>query len=225
MSDQVQKSEGIRQWYRRTTSTARKVLLWSTVVAIVGAVIAFFFMPSSAAMKIQTFNSALVIPIAALLWTVGLVFIFLLPQREAAFRSQEWVEIMVTTLVPAIKKWSAIGDSVNAELPGMLEQMKAFAKNASETMGELRAAARILNEAVAKNEMLASDAKPAIEALKRIEARIEFEIKMGLFENVNVALESIRGISGVPKDEEDIGNLEWALQSVRQSKAKVGGKS
>lgn len=225
MSDQVKKSEGIRQWYQRTTSTARKALLWSTAVAIVGAVIAFFFMPSSVTMKMESFNSALVIPIAALLWTVGLVFIFLLPQREAAFRSQEWVEAMVTTLVPAIKKWSAIGDSVNTELPGVLAHMKAFAQHASATMEELRAAARTLNEAVSKNETLAADAKPAIEALKRIEARIEYEIKMGLFENVNTALESIRGISGVPKDEEDIGNLEWALQSVRKSKVKVGGNS
>lgn len=225
MSEQVQKPEGIRQWYRRTTSTARKVLLWSTVVAIVGAVIAFFFLPAAAAMKIQTFNSALVIPIAALLWTVGLVFIFLLPQREAAFRSQEWVETLVTTVVPAIKKWSAIADSVNTELPGVLAQMKSFTKNAAETMEDLRAAARRLTEAVAKNEMLASDAKPAIEALKRIEARIEFEIKMGLFENVNTALESIRGMSGVPQGEEDMGNLQWALESVRKSKVKVGGNS
>lgn len=227
MNEQKGRPEGIRQWYQRTTSLARKVLFWLAVLAIAGAVIAFFFMPETMTGKLQAFNSAVTTPTAIFLWTFGLLFMFLIPQRESGFRSQEWVELLVTKVVPVVKTWDEIGEKVKAELPAVLDDMKATVKKASETMDELRVAAKRLMDAVGKNEKTLEDAKPVVEALKRIESRIEIEIHGGLFENVKAALASVRSLGGLPPSEaeEDLPNMAWALNSIRTNKAKAGVKA
>jgi hypothetical protein len=231
MNEKDARPEGIRAWYDRTTSKARKVLVLSTILAITGGIFAFFSLSSAMSSRLQTFNGALVIPIFGLIWIVGFIYIFLIPQREAGFRSQEWIELMVSTMqdsidnkiAPAVKTWKTVGDQVEKEFPSTLQEIKECISKASVTMDELRAAAKNLTEAVKKNEKVVSDAAPAIESLKRIETRLEQEFKGGLFENIQSAIEGIRGISGVPKVEDDKPDLDWALQSIRASKKKVGG--
>lgn len=227
-----QKPEGIRSWYARTTSKARKVLVWTSAVGIMAAGFFFVFAPQDLIEKIQQFNGAMTIPIFGLIWILGFIYMFLIPQREAGFRGQEWIENIAVTfqdsvdqkMAPAVKTWQNIGLEVEKELPGVLAGIKDGLKKASDTMDELRAAAKKIQEAVVKNEKVVENAIPAIEALKRIEAKIEAEIKAGLFENVQATLESVRGISGVPKQEEESPNLNWALESIRKNKAKAAGK-
>lgn len=242
MTQVTGRPEGIRAWYSRTTSKARKALLWFTVIGVIGAIGVFWVAPVSVMERIQQFNGAMTIPLFGLIWIVGFIYMFLIPQREAGFRSQEWVETMVTTfqdsmvrqISPAVKIWTEIGTDVKAEIPVVLGDVRAVMKKVSETMDDLRMAAKRLTEAVEKNEKILQDAKPAIEALRRIETKVELEIKAGLFENLQTALEAVRELGGMPPSktvvqvEEDAPiNLQWAIESIRKNaeKAKVGAKS
>lgn len=224
----IPKSESIRQWYGRTTSGARKALLIFSAVAIGMAIILFIYAPQSMHQSLQQFNGAYVIPVAGGIWIAGFLYIFLIPQREVGFRSQEFIEQMSNTvketieneIVPAAIVWKRLGEKIEAELP-------IFMKKLDEGVLEIREASKKLSVAIEKNEGLAAEAKPAIEALRRIEAKVEEEIKGGFFENVKATMESVRGFAGVPRQdkadaEED---LSYALQSIRKNKEKAAGRT
>jgi hypothetical protein len=228
MSQQVKKPEGIRAWYGRTTAKARKFLVWATVVGLMGGLAVFAFAPEGFTARVQQFNGAMTIPIFGFIWILGFIYLFLIPQREASFRGQEWIELMVSTfhklseekIAPAVEVWMKIGKQVEAEFPAVLAQTKA-------TMEDLRAAAKKLNEAVDHNGKTIEDIKPAIESLKRIEAKFEAEIKGGLFEKVDTALDSVCSLGGMPgkTEPDETPDLQWAIESIRKNKAKIGGKS
>lgn len=215
--------EGIRQWYNRTTRTWRKALLWSTVVAIFGAIVFFALGSMPVFTKLQTFNGAMVIPIGAALWMAAFVFIFLIPSREAGFRSQEWIEVAVAILqktvrdeiMPAAQIWTRIGTRVEEELPKLLTEIRNGIDLAKTT------AARV-EEAIKKNETVAADAKPVIEALKRIEDRFEQEIKAGLIDDIRQAAHAVKNFAGpgmakkVP--DADQPNLGRALQVLERKR-------
>jgi len=229
----VQKKESVRQWYHRTTSGARKFLLMFSAVAVAAAVVLFICAPQSLHQSLQQFNGAYVIPVAGGIWILGFLYIFLIPQREVGFRSQEFIESMSNSvkdtiereIVPAVTLWKRVGEKIEAELPGMITQVKDGMKQATATMEDLRAAAKRLNDAVDMNGKIVEDTKPAIEALKRIEAKVEVAIRGGLFEKVDTALDSVRSLGGLPpKEEEEQPNMDWALESIRRNKAKTGAK-
>lgn len=92
MSDQVQVKEPIRAWFERKTKRIRKAILWFSVVSVIGAIVAFFFMPPRAIETLQVFNGAFVIPVGCAIWMLSFIFLFLLPSREAGFRSQEGID-------------------------------------------------------------------------------------------------------------------------------------
>jgi len=189
--------EGVRQWYNRTTRTWRKALVWATVVAILGA-IAFYCLGSMRVFSLlQTFNGAMIIPIGAGLWMAAFVFIFLIPSREVGFRSQEWIEAAVKILqktvseeiAPTARVWTRIGERVEKELPAMLAE-------AREGIQLVRTSAVKIEEAVQKNDKVADQVKPVVEALKRIEERIEHEIRTGIIDDVRQAAISIQTFAG-----------------------------
>lgn len=189
--------EGIRQWYNRTTRTWRKALVWATIVAIVGAIVFYCLGSTNLFSRIQTYNGALTIPVGAGLWMAAFVFIFLIPSREAGFRSQEWIEIAVAILQKAVREeiaptarvWTRIGERVEKELPAMLAE-------AREGIQLVRTSAVKIEETVQKNEKVAEQVKPVVEALKRIEERIEHEIKTGIIDDVRQAAISIQTFTG-----------------------------
>jgi hypothetical protein len=113
--------------------------------------------------------------------------------------------------------WKRVGEKVEAELP-------AFLKKVDDGFKELKDSAQKLSSVIEKNESIAADARPAIEALKRIEARIEDEIKKGLFEKANAALDSVRTMGGLPPKEEEKEDLSFALNSIRKNKDKAMGR-
>lgn len=226
----MKKPEGIRSWYQRTTAKARKTLVWLTLIGISGATVMFFFAPQQFSERLQRFNGAMTIPIFGLIWIVGFIYLFLIPQREAGFRGQEWIEAGVSTMkasmdqkiVPAVGTWQKIGEQIEKEFPSMLGNVKDLLKKASETMDELKAAAKKLNDAVDRNEKIVEEVRPVIASLRRIETRIETEIAGGLFESVNIALETVRGMAGLPKSEEVLPDINFVMESMRRNKLKAG---
>lgn len=121
-------------------------------------------------------------------------------------------ELFEREILPVIQTWQRIGKQVEEQVPNLIQGLT-----------EMRNAARKLDQAIEKNEHLAAEARPAIEALKRIEAKVEDEINAGLFENMKSAVEAIRGMSGIPKTEESKPDLSLALTSIRKNK--LAGKT
>jgi hypothetical protein len=216
----VRKPESIRGWYHRTTSGARKFLVIFSLIAIASAIVLFLCAPQELHASVQQFNGAYVIPVAGLIWILGFLYIFLIPQREVGFRTQEFIEAMSNSvrdtlekeIVPAVKVWQRVGERIEQELP-------AFLKKVDEGIAEIREASKKLALAIEKNEGFAAEAKPAIEALKRIEAKVEEEIKNGFFENARAALDSVRSLGGIPGKEDAEEDLSYALKSIRTNKA------
>jgi hypothetical protein len=114
--------------------------------------------------------------------------------------------------------WKRVGEKVEAELPG-------FLKKVDEGFKELKDSAQKLSSVIEKNESIAAEARPAIEALKRIEAKVEDEIKKGFFEDARAALQSVRTMGGLPSKEEEKEDLSFALNSIRKNKDKTLGRT
>jgi hypothetical protein len=122
----VTPKESTRAWFERKTKKVRKAILWSGLFAVVGSPIVFFFMPDKHIATLQVFNGAITIPVFAGLWMVSFVFLFLLPTREASFRSQEGIDEskdMLRTAIdekvgPAMKSLENVCARVNSYLDG-----------------------------------------------------------------------------------------------------------
>lgn len=197
--------ETIRQWYDRSTKSVRKALVWATAFAFIGAAVMYAMASLPFLARLQTFNGALTIPIAGLIWLLAFVYVFLVPSREASFRGQEWIETMVTLVeqtvreqvAPAAVVWRHLGERIDREFP-------ALTQDVHEGLEAVKTAAAKLEAAVEKNKAVGEDAAPAIEALKRIEARLEHEIKTGLFEDVRSAAQAVKKFAApeVPRPED-----------------------
>jgi hypothetical protein len=212
-----EKQESIRGWYARTTSKVRHGLVWATIVTCLFALVFYFVAPHSVHLSLQIFNGAVVIPAAAAIWIAAFVYIFLIPNREVGFRSQEAIEQTVGllrtalegTVAPAAAVWKRIGQRVEVELPRILQEHR-------EALELLRASAAQIEKAVEKNEKFAEDAKPAIDALKRIEEKIEDGIKAGLLDDMRLAAQALRDVA-IPK-EATVHDLDRALAVVGKGK-------
>jgi len=206
--------EGIREWYDRTTRFWRKGLIWATIVALIGAVIFYVLGSMGVFTRIQTFNGALTIPVGAALWMAAFVFIFLVPSREASFRSQEWIESMVSLvekaireqIAPAAKVWIRLGERMESEIPG-------FIKDIREGIQVIKDSAARLEKAVTANEKTVEDAKPVIEALRRIGERFEKEIKSGLIDEVRQASRAVREFAA-PPPAKALPSVDRAIQAL-----------
>lgn len=221
----AKKGESVRAWYHRTTSGARKFLLYFSAIAIVAAIALFMLAPQSLHASIQQFNGAYIIPVAGGIWILGFLYIFLIPQREVGFRSQEFIESMSNSvretiereIVPAVAVWKRLGEKLEAELP-------TFMKRVDDGLLEMRQASTKLASAIEKNEALAADIKPAVEALRRIENAVEVEIKNGFFADAKAAMKSVQSLGGLPSKEDAQEDLSYALSSIRKNKEKVAGR-
>lgn len=215
--------ESIRQWYERTTKKWRMALVYATVFAAVTASIMWVMAELPFLARLQTFNGALTIPVAAGIWMATFVFIFLVPSREASFRSQEWIEAMVVVIkktvndqiAPAARTWGRVGERVEQEFPRLLNEFR-------DGVTVIKASASRLEEAVKKNDKISDEAKPVIEALRRIEVRVEQEIQTGLFEELRDAARSVKTLAAPPPPPrpEDLPQLDLALASLNQDRKK-----
>lgn len=235
----MENPESIREWYDRTTRKTRLVIGWSSVLMVVSAVIFFFTVPHAVTLRLQVFNGAWVIPIAALIWIVAFVWIFLIPSREVGFRSQEALDkttAMMEAAVeehikPALEVWRRLGDRLEVELatgllPEFRETLKALRETARKIQASTESSTGDLKETASEIKKFTQDMKPAIDALRRIQGNFEVEIKDGFFENIRGAAESIRHLgagplpAGAPKKGP---NLDLALQVVQKKRSIVPG--
>jgi len=110
----IQDSHGepIRAWFERKTKKVRKAILWSSLVAVVGSPVAFMCMSDKAIATLQVFNGAITIPVSAAIWFAAFIFMFLLPSREAGFRSQEGIDEAKAMLAKAIDE--KVGPAMDA---------------------------------------------------------------------------------------------------------------
>jgi hypothetical protein len=206
-----EKPETIRNWYDRTTRKTRKVIVWASVFAAISAVFFYFTVPPAYTLRLQVFNGAWVIPIAALIWIVAFVWIFLIPSREVGFRSQESLERtmeMVSRAVdesikPALKVWQQLGERLEAELDGGMitefqDAIRALKETAERVQASTASSTGDLRTTSIEIKKFSEDIRPAIAALKRIEGHLEGEIKDGFFDQARMAMESIRHLGGGP---------------------------
>ena len=216
------RKESIREWYSRKTGWAFRAICFMTTCSVATMTVMWISASLPTLQRLQTFNGALTIPLIGGIWIFGFIYMFLTPSREASFRGQESLEeaveivraSMIENIAPAATVWKRLGEQFQQELPQMM-------KKVNETLDELRNAAKNLDEASKKNEQFIGQAEPAIQALKRIEHRIEVEIQSGLFENMKAAADSVKTLSGIPKDASE-PDYNWALQSLRKAKATDG---
>lgn len=215
------KRESIREWYSRKTGWAFKAICFMTTCSVATMCVMWGAASLPQLQRLQTFNGALTIPLIGGIWIFGFIYMFLTPSREASFRGQESLEeaveiirtAMMEKISPATAIWGRIGERLERELPIVVQK-------ANDTLDELRNAARNLDAAAKRNGTFMDEAKPAIDALKRIEHRVELEIQGGFFESMKAATESVKSFAGIPKDATE-PDYKWALESVRKAKAKA----
>lgn len=206
-----EKSESIRAWYDRTTRTTRKFIGWAGAFGAISAVFFYFLVPPAYTLRLQVFNGAWVIPIAALIWIVAFVWIFLIPSREVGFRSQEALDrttemvdrAVEHSIVPALKVWQRLGERLEKELDaGLITEFREAIKTLRETAQKVQASTDSstgeLKLASTDLRKFTSDMQPAIDALKRIQGHLELEIKDGFFDDARMAMESVRHLGGGP---------------------------
>jgi hypothetical protein len=221
-----QTSETIRQWYFRTTRRPRKAILYASILSFVAMWISWGHMPPGVLVKIQAFNSALTLPTLAILWTSALVFMFLRPTREAAFRSQECMDAGIKSLekrvdiginemekrldnvtkifsealnnkiIPAMDCWNRVGQRIEKVV------VDGLFDDMKEALKEIKATAKQLEakatEGNGEIKKFVTDTAPTVEALKRIHARLDRELGDGFVEDVRSALQSVRELGGMP---------------------------
>jgi hypothetical protein len=203
----AEKPETIRQWYDRTTSKARMSLFWVSGVSIIFGVLFFMFAPLKLAQFMQTANGAVTIPIAGGIWIAAFVYIFLVPSREVGFRSQESIEQTVEILNnavenkirPALEIWQRVGEKLEGELDGgLLAQIQDVIKTIKETSAKITVSVEMSNGEI---KQFTSDAKPAIEALKRIQDKLEGGVLGDAFlDDFRAAVASVKHMSLPPPE-------------------------
>lgn len=225
MSEQP-KSETIRQWFQRTTRRSRKAILYATIVIGIVMGISWHNMSVNTMSRIQTFNGALSVPLLAGLWTAALLILFLRPTREAAFRSQETLDSGIGALdkkidaglvamdkkmesankmladafankiIPAADCWNRVGQRIEKILvDGLVEEVKGAIKDIKETASRLEKTAAEGNGEIKK---FVADTGPAIDALKRIQVRLDNELGDGFVDDLKSAMQSVRELGGMP---------------------------
>jgi hypothetical protein len=131
------KDPGIRGWYETRTRASRRFLYGSMALGALGAALFWMLAPFSLSQHLQTFNGAVLIPLAGGIWIAAFILVWLVPMRELSFRGQESLErseeriraFLEDEAGPAIETWRRIGERIEKETAaGFLEEARdAFA--------------------------------------------------------------------------------------------------
>jgi hypothetical protein len=158
-------SEPIRAWFERKTKKIRKSIFWFSIVAVIGSVVAFAFMPEKYIATLQVFNGAMTIPVFGGIWMVSFIFMFLLPSREAGFRSQEGIDEAKTMLAKAIDEKVGPAMDVIRSVAGKVDAIIE-----SGLVGKFQSAVEESRKAIHERIV------PAADCLNRVAQRIEASI-------------------------------------------------
>lgn len=199
------KEEPIREWYRRTTRRSRKAILYATILSIGVMAYSWMTMKLPTLQILQTFNGALSVPLLGGIWIMAFIVMFLAPSREVGFRSQETLEktakmlsdAMNDKVIPAMECWNRVGQSIEKIVAGgLFEDVKATIRQIQETALRLERQATEGNGEIKK---FVSDTRPAIEALKQLQARINTEFGSEFAGDLKSAIQSVRELGGMPR--------------------------
>lgn len=223
---QAQAPESIREWWRSKTKNARRALLGATVLSTVVMALMWVLATTETIMRIQTFNGALTIPLWGGLWIFGFIFLFLVPTREATFRSTESFERMEVRLqrttakaeaamddeiVPAVKEFRAALKEVGTlreealelkrEALGLVRLVKEkHLKDLVSTIYVLQYASKAMvekSEAAEKRvSAIADQAQPAIESLIRFEQKFSEVADGELMAKLELAADTMAFMAG-----------------------------
>lgn len=218
------KPESIRNWYNRTTKKARTAIVWATAASLVVIPLVSSLAPLGFLARAQTANGAITIPLVGGIWIFAFIFMFLVPSREASFRGQETLETGVETvqqaitekLAPAAEVWLRVGKMVEREMPMFIEKLKETVRRANDTMEDVRAAAKKLEAA----SEISKDAKPAIEELRKLEAKLGKALDGGIIERIDSAAKAVEAFAPDAPNGSDVP-ANWALQSLRANREKL----
>jgi hypothetical protein len=198
------KEESIRAWYERTTRRSRRILLFASITALLGGIVFISTVSLKTAQFVQTTMGAVGIPTAGAIWVAVFVYVFLVPSREVSFRSQESIEKTVDILNdaverklgPAVKVWERLGERLEKEIQaGLVEDVKKALTEIREASGKIEKSAENSNGEIKR---LADDARPALEALQKLHARIEKNIGAEFVDDVKLAVRALRDMSTPP---------------------------
>lgn len=227
MENKAKKSEGVRTWYERTTKKSRRTFIIATACTVMLMAMMWTFAPLSTLKRIQEFNGALTLPMFGGLWLYMFIFMFLVPSREASFRGQEALEEGIEFLRGVADVWKKVGADVERELPLMV-------KNVNDTISEIRTAVKNLEASSTNGSKFVDDARPVLESLKEIEARLEKEIKTGIVEDIRLAIDAVKTMmpppganpmkSG-PRAGAAEGDLGGALAAIKKKKSTEPGSA
>lgn len=191
----MEKLEPIRAWYQRTTKRSRTGFVVMTVVAVSIMAAMWIFAGLPTLSKLQTFNGALTVPLIGGLWIFAFIFMFLIPSREASFRAQEALEDGIGTMkkmieenvVPAAKAFERVLLQIEKEYPEMRKRVE-------ESLVELKETSKKVEKALENNAAFVEETRPVLQALKRLEERIEED----LLDDLKLAAEAVRRMGGMP---------------------------
>lgn len=217
--------ETIRQWYERTTKKVRRAIKGACIVAAIAGVLLWLLAGFGTLARIQTFQGAFTIPVVGGIWLLSFIFMFLIPSREASFRSQEWIEAMVAVVertvrskvAPAAETWLKLGERLERDIPALIHEFR-------EGLQTLRYATTRIELALEKNELVAEEARPVIDSVRRLGERLENEIADGLLEDIRGAVRGAR-IFAPPKPGDPNGpDYGKALEALSKYPMPNGGR-
>lgn len=211
MDDQkvVTKPESIRTWYDRTTKKARRALVGATAISLLAMTAMWMLADLTTLQKIQTYNGALTVPLIGGLWIFSFIFMFLVPSREASFRAQESLEDGIAFITKAIEEhvkpaaavWHRVGLQVEKEYP-------EIRKRVEEAIIDLKRTSARVEKALEDNSSLVVEARPVLQALKRIEDRVEG----GLLDDLEDMTQAVKRMSGIPAPSKQPANPAPAVE-------------
>jgi hypothetical protein len=191
----IQKSESIREWHRRTTRKSRVGLAVATVISLALMTVLWFTCDLETLKFAQTFNGALTMVLLGGLWVFAFIFMFLVPSREASFRAQEALEDGIGTLkkmvendvVPAAKAIERLALLIEKDYPEVRKRVE-------ESLVELKETSKKVEKALEDNATFVQETRPVLQALKRIEERIEED----LLDDMKLMAEAVKRMGGMP---------------------------
>lgn len=171
--------EPLRVWYTRSTRKAIRSLLAATVIAVLGMVAFWVFVPPDISSRIQTANGAYTIPMFGGLWIAAFMFIWLIPMRELSFRGQESLDRTedrmkdtIARITPVVEVWERVGKKVEGEIlpkfDKMIDEARAAIRETRDRVGPASASVRRVENIVeGKIGVLSADVQSASHAIQK----------------------------------------------------------
>lgn len=230
---QEKDEKSIRAWWTRKTRKVGRMILLSSIVSMIGALLFFRYASPELVARIQSFNGAMTIPVAGAIWVAAFVFQFLIPSREVAFRSQETLERTekrLTESLEALDRFMADQAIPAVEACRRMAHLfeTQYFKDIQSTIYVCQYAAKNAVETAKKTETMAieihRDALPSIASAARILAALEKSLDGGILDRLNLAVDTastlgpVKGGATAPDLNRSIGIIRSSTQKFKKDR-------